>query len=681
MKSSSRTKKRYFARSYRQGKDDLERIDLAKNPDTDLATLMQLQGSKNPEITKFLTSNPVLPLNKRFAMVIKYLDYPTRDVQYAKKLHVVENIQKEALNSVQIATMTKRKKLLQKSYSVALMNNFQPKSLELQKTLDTKYAEISAQIRKLGLRIPTTFAKKLKRPWTIALTYAVQYGPDTTFLRSEKFKSKNLEWLGDLSTNHPVLEIDNLNVESILDLQTPIFQQAILVLLVTHNFGVVAELIESVKETIPIYSAKSLEQDQLKAQKTKLALENFQRISAEKEMQDRALISVHARDLLVKFKTDALTNLESQLFLESRDSKGDLDNGYTWGISQKRLFELYSSKVSNRIGVYNKKMREELISIFEKDVDRSDFQYFINSLDCKDYRGNLRRFSGFPIECFENANLSLIDANLLYNRWSLNYPKSVLSANRGHVPEDVKNFLNAWSQISRLFREDAIFLCKSVGLLCRYAKFDIAIHIAFVASKPTSDGLRGQWLVVLSGLTMNFSRDLQVMGWTNLLETNFQHQEKIAPLRDSDNSFWLFQSTDSQRVMGEIGKLIEGLLFEKYGQTSIGSEAFVEEVSPEVRRKRQKILDVIFRVRRYRDERRYRPYQGYCANPDCGLPLSDPQSLARGFGPTCWKKMLGEGVIERDLTTDYDRLFYETPASLLDWEDSFVSFFKKQSMI
>jgi hypothetical protein len=43
--------------------------------------------------------------------------------------------------------------------------------------------------------------------------------------------------------------------------------------------------------------------------------------------------------------------------------------------------------------------------------------------------------------------------------------------------------------------------------------------------------------------------------------------------------------------------------------------------------------------------------------------------------------MFREGVRHRDLATDYDRLYYETPASLLDWEDSFVSFFRKQSMI
>ena len=171
------------------------------------------------------------------------------------------------------------------------------------------------------------------------------------------------------------------------------------------------------------------------------------------------------------------------------------------------------------------------------------------------------------------------------------------------------------------------------------------------------------------------------MGWKDLFDTTYQHQEKIAPLRDSANTFWLYQTTDSQRAMGEVGKLLEGLLFEKYGLTSYGSSSHVKEVSPEVRRQRREILDLIFRIRRYRESRRFRPYQGYCANPECGLPLSDPLSLARGFGPTCWEKMFREGVRHRDLATDYDRLYYETPASLLDWQESFVSFFEQQSLI
>lgn len=321
------------------------------------------------------------------------------------------------------------------------------------------------------------------------------------------------------------------------------------------------------------------------------------------------------------------------------------------------------------------------MSMFDKDVTHSEFQEFVATLNCKDYRGNLRRYSPFPLEFFEDQKLTLEDAQPLYDRWSQTYPKSVLSAGRGHVPENIKSFLEGWSQISNLFSEHAIFLCKSVGLLCHFEDFDVAIHIAFVASKPTSEGLRGQWLIVASGLAKDYSRDLQVMGWKDLFDTAFQHQEKIAPLRDSANTFWLYQTTDSQRAMGEVGKLIEGLLFEKYGLTSHGSSAYVEEVSPEVRRQRREILDLIFRIRRYRDSRRFRPYQGYCANPECGLPLSDPLSLARGFGPTCWEKMFREGVRHRDLATDYDRLYYETPASLLDWQESFVSFFEQQSLI
>lgn len=681
MKSSSKPKRRYFSARYRPGIDDAEKITLAKNPETKLATLLQLQGSKNPEITRLLASNSVLPLKKRFAMVIKYLDYPVKDVQYSKKFQMIEDIRKEDLDDNQIAIIAQRRKLGQKAYSISLMNSFNPKVPELQKTLDAQYSETVKQLKTLDIEIPATFSKKLKRPWITTLTYAVHYGSERTFLRSENFKSKNMEWLRALSGNHPILEVENLNVESILDLQTPLFQQASLVLLVTHNFGVVTELIDSVKELTDVYLSKYGEQERLKAEKARLALEKIQNISAEKAKQKQGHIVARAQETLAAFKADALKDINSQLFLESRDSKGNLDNGFSWGISQKRIFGVYHSKVNSRINFASREIRGELISMFDRDVTHSEFQEFIATLDCKDYRGNLRRYSAFPREFFEDQNVSLEDAQPLYDRWSQTYPKSVLSAGRGHVPENIYSFLGGWGQISSLFSEHAIFFCKSVGLLCHFEDFDVAIHIAFVASKPTSDGLRGQWLIVVSGLAKDYSRDLQVMGWKDLFDTTYQHQEKIAPLRDSANTFWLYQTTDSQRAMGEVGKLIEGLLFEKYGLTSYGSSSHVKEVSPEARRQRREILDLIFRIRRYRESRRFRPYQGYCANPECGLPLSDPLSLARGFGPTCWEKMFREGVRHRDLATDYDRLYYETPTSLLDWQESFVSFFEQQSLI
>ena len=681
MKSSSKPKRKYFAARYRPHKDDADKIALAKNPDTKLASLLQLQGSKNPEITRLLVCNSVLPLQKRFAMVIKYLDYPVKDVQYSKKFQMIEEIRKEDLDDNQTSIINQRRKVLQRSYSMALVNSFSPKVPELQRTLDDHYAVTFNKVQELGIDVPGTFTKKLKRPWITTLTYAIYFGTDRTFLRSDNFKTKNLEWMKNLSQNHPMLELENLNVESILDLQTPLFQQAILVLLVTHNFGVVTELIESVREITVVFLSKSAEQERLAAERKKYVLENFQKASAEKEKQKQMQIAARAQELLSVFKADALRDLQPQLFLGSKDSKGNIDNGYSWGLSQKRIFGLYHSKVNSRISFANRELRGELASIFDKDTTHPEFQEFIKELDCQDYRGNLRRFSAFPLEFFDGDKFPHEDAQPLYERWSQSYPKSVLSATRGHIPDGLESFLQGWTQISSLFSEYAIFLCKSVGLLARYADFDLAIHIAFVASKPTTEGLRGQWLIVVSGLPTEYSRDLKVMGWDDLFDTSFQHQEKIAPLKDSSNTFWLYQTTGSQRAMGEVGKLIEGLLFERYGKTSSGSVGYIEEVSPDIRRMRRETLDLIFRIRRYREARRFRPYQGYCANPDCGLPLSDPLSLARGFGPTCWEKMFKEGVRHRDLATDYDRLYYETPASLLDWEDSFVSFFRKQSMI
>jgi hypothetical protein len=117
MKSSRKPKRKYFSARNRPGKDDAERIALAKNPDTKLATLLQLQSSKNPEITRLLICNSVLPLQNRFVMVIKYLDYPVKDVQYIKKFRIIEDIRKEDLDDNQTSTKkSSSKKLLHGAY-------------------------------------------------------------------------------------------------------------------------------------------------------------------------------------------------------------------------------------------------------------------------------------------------------------------------------------------------------------------------------------------------------------------------------------------------------------------------------------------------------------------------------------------------------------------------------------
>jgi hypothetical protein len=335
-----------------------------------------------------------------------------------------------------------------------------------------------------------------------------------------------------LSRKFPSFEIERLNLSSIIDYHTLIFQQSVFLLLLTHDLVTVDEMIQSTRETLP---------ELLTSQRRKSELVELQRIEEQERLKrilmDRAArkkeeVELRIQSNLLKFKVEALKSLSYAIWVGAVDAKGNPDNGSSWGVLEKNIHSEFKRKVvANILNHYGRsKESAKVIQEFENDIENPEFSEYIQSLGCQIYRGNLRRFSPFPKETFVNSEMDIDEARRQFKNWINNNPRSVLSADRGNVPKEVESFLVGWKTIENLFDESKIFFLENSGLFCTYSDFVFGIHVAFVASKPDNHGLRGQWLISLAGIPPRFSRDLEVLGWMDLAKSKYREQNRFKEL-------------------------------------------------------------------------------------------------------------------------------------------------------
>ena len=652
-------------------------IALSKNATASEKKLLTLQASKIPEITLNLALHENLSYEVRYLMAIKYLHYPTMKVSPELKYLAYDRFLTIEFTSDQKHVLTETSKSLQKELILFLMNNFESSEPEFRYLQANRHNETESDLEESATTIPIAFSRKLKKTWIntlVCLQFLDERGIST---QATEYQQKNQIWLNQFAIKYPQLEVATLKILPIVDYHLYLFQQAMFLLLLTRNLNLVTELFESTRSLVAQLSnfqrVKLEEIDKMR----NAELERLRAITVERETRKKQEELDRDSSNLSRFKIESLKSLASSIYVGAPNEDGYLDNGYSWGVLQKNIYSEFCRKVTakilNHYGRSNKGL--SLIHRFESENGKGEFEIFIKSLGCQDYRGNLRRYVQFPSELFKTDNLSLKDSKDNYRAWSSTNRSSVLSAERGNIPPEIQPFLLGWNTVANYFDEHRIFFLDNLGLKCAYSDFVLGIHIAFVAAKHDDHGLRGQWLLTLAGVPPRFSEGLEIMGWENLSNSQYREQARFRELLSSGRTYWLLETRDSSTAKNELGKLIEGFLFEIYGLTPIGSSSYYREVPVDIRRTRQKLLDLINRIRHYRQAVRYRPYLDYCANPSCGLPLSDPASLARGYGPICWDKISKEGVKHRDLTTDYDRLYYETPVSIQNWQLSMIAFF------
>lgn len=673
-------KRRFVINKYLSPRFNAENLQLATSETTSQVVLLQLQGNKNPQIIQSLAKNSSLPKRKRLLMAKKLINFPRTQISSREKIQFLEILLDQDFEHNQKVILNSLKKQILQDETQRIIDSFLPNSKNTKSLILDQYSSTSKIFHDLDIKIPKRFSEKLFRPWLITLIYALHLNKEKLFFRSDQFVERNKTWLKEFNEHNQILQILDLNVEPILDLQTPLFQQAVLILLVTHDFEAVNELIDSVETIVPSYIEQKQFYEAKKEEAARMEREKYLELQEEKRAARKILINQKASEMLQEIKIKTLGAIKSDLLLGSKNGLDLHNNGFSWGVRPENVFSQYTNKVNAQITslyYYNsQEIKVAMQKLFDEDSEHQEFSQFIEHLDCRQYRGNLRQFDPFPLEILSYPDIDFEKAAMEYEKWSKDHIRSVLSADRGNVPEILKVVMPAWTTISQYFKETAIFFLENLGIVFSFNDFKLAIHIAFVASKKAEFGLRGQWLITLSGLPQEYSREVEIMGWKKLEESRFRFQNRFANLLSDDEDYWLLEQDEAIIAEGEIGKLIEGLLYEVHGLTAESASSFIRQVSPEIRARRQRLIDLIFRIRRYRSAVRYRPYLGYCSNPSCGLPLSDPLSLARGYGPTCWANLSREGVTHRDLTTDYDRIYFETPVSLEKWQDSLAEFFE-----
>jgi hypothetical protein len=673
------SKKKPSKRKKTSGPNDSANIQRAKNIGTDIDALIQLQDNPNPDVTKNLACNPSLPSQNRFLMTKKYLSLPNKRVSLNAKFDFIRSINKQDFDQNQVDLIKGVEDQTQRELTRLFTLNYRPKSIGIKNLLQNNYDETVNSVSILKISIPHTFSKKLLKIWYSTLVYMVYLERRNSPVQDPDQIKVNENWIKEITSENAFLDISKIKYETFLKLQHPVFQQVLFLLLLGQDDGKVKHLLQSVTEIAPIYIARKNAHDSELREKRRADEERIAKLVEQQAIERDLKAQSQALENFEQFKIQVAKELRPSIFIGSRDLDGIEDNGFSWGVLEKNIYAQYILRITSKVNNYyfDRGIQSRVKGLLQTDLVHRGFKDFIQSLNCGIYRGNLRIYSPFPVELFESVKHTLERAALRYYKWCRTYSKSVLEADRGNIPEGIKPLLSGWTTVAPYFDEGQIFFLNCLGFICSYDDFQLGFHVAFVAAKTETNGLRGQWILTLTGLPEKFHRDIQVMGWNDLGKSKYKDQVKFKDLLASGETFWFLESDSASFAKSAMGKLIEGLLYERHKLTVLQSSSFLREVSSDIRVQRRKVLDLIYKIRRYRTAMRYRPYLGYCANPSCGLPLSDPQSLARGYGPTCWEKMYKEGVRHRDLTTDYDRLYFETPVSLNAWQDSLAIFFNE----
>jgi hypothetical protein len=376
---------------------------------------------------------------------------------------------------------------------------------EIKYVLDQQFSETEELLKKFEFSIPRNFSNRLRHSWINTLIF-LNYGYGKNLaIQDQAYIESNEIWLNQLATQYSQLEIEKLNVKQIVDFYMPVFQQAVFLLLLTQEISIVLELLDSTIEILPIFYTRKRDYLEEILQKKALEKELGRRYILERETQREALKASLAKENLFKFKIEALQEISSSIFVGTKDKNGEFDNGSSWGVLKKNIYSQYSIKVHAKILNYYGRSKESthIKSIFEEDANM-EFDQFLDSLGCKDYRGNLRRFLPFPIEIFRENQGSINSLKKRYADWDSAQIHSVLTSERGNIPDSVRPFLLGWKAIERYIEESHIFLLDSLGLTCSYHDFNLAFHFAFVGCKPEPRGLRGQWMIIMTGIPKQF---------------------------------------------------------------------------------------------------------------------------------------------------------------------------------
>lgn len=667
-----------------------EQRSLAKSITISSSEIEALKNSKDRQVIENLLTNPSSPA-EILAPLAQRLEQLPRTNSSAERLALaLKNIlarqdlslnQRQAILKVKSEARTRIVEPLAIEYNAKLINKLHPNDF-LQR-LQQRYKAIEA------LHIPAEFSYGLKSAWLLVLFEAYIQGRDVLLETSSENEQVNRQWLMDFVSKNG-LDFTDLTFEPLFQKNPTIFTQTALSLAITGQIETIEKTTETIFKALEDPSQEYVDLCRRtyrtftgREPKTNQELEREAR-AAEKQREEfaRFYMSDEGRTLVEQAYRKCRQGSLSQLRYSSESMREvEQYSGYdqSWGTRARPVYDSYLRIFRhNALALASPSLGSEVLTKFEQTDPRIIRHEVCRFLGVNEYRGNLRAYVPFPVQLFDDVpDSDVLSRRREFSEWAQANPMSVLSTRWGQVPDEVAEGITAWWQVRSQFNVEDAYLHELLACVFQYEEIKVACHIAFVTEEKFRFSQVGQWAVTIAGLPDKFEKDLEVMGW--------RYPGVVSSDRAVTDTFpsipgrkaFVFTHADRDPAMSSIGFLIEGLLYEKYDMTFRKVTPFVRMHSkPEVQNRRMQVERFAL-VNRYRHEARRRPFVGNCANTSCNRPLSDPDSLKRGFGPICWARMTHEGVTHLDMVSEFDPAIYRTPISIAQWHASVQGFLRE----
>ena len=289
----------------------------------------------------------------------------------------------------------------------------------------------------------------------------------------------------------------------------------------------------------------------------------------------------------------------------------------------------------------------------------------------------------FPMH-FDRINKSLIIDEGLTEMDDLSYrKKSILESFTREFPRDKQALVKAYHDFARYLDHRKRYLCDSISLTLSNSEHNIRLRIDQVALVKAENEFEGCWVITVYGIPNYMIPGIKAMNAKSLGEADFIKKMGLnAGLVSKLNSVYFVKKKMPDGARSWIGLLIEliDITFD-FGVTDCKVE--LKEHPPEVFKHREKIFESAQVRTLWQGERSSGPGTDFCQK--CGHEIWDAPSIARGFGPDCWKKIRfterGRAVISTSKYLEtYDEIKDQMAVPYSNWIYSIVQDLERFSL-
>jgi hypothetical protein len=289
----------------------------------------------------------------------------------------------------------------------------------------------------------------------------------------------------------------------------------------------------------------------------------------------------------------------------------------------------------------------------------------------------------FPMH-FDRVNKSLINDQGLTEVDDLSYrKKSILESFTREFPRDKQALVKAYHDFARYLDHRKRYLCDSISLTLSNSEHNIRLRIDQVALVKAENEFEGCWVITVYGIPNYMIPGIKAMNAKSLGEADFIKKMGLnAGLVSKLNSVYFVKKKMPDGARSWIGLLIEliDITFD-FGVTDCKVE--LKEHPPEVFKHREKIFESAQVRTLWQGERSSGPGTDFCQK--CGHEIWDAPSIARGFGPDCWKKIRfterGRAVISTSKYLEtYDEIKDQMAVPYSNWIYSIVQDLERLSL-